>query len=166
MTGATLQCKPDPDSKDPCTKIRDQIRRLVFQTKDECGERGLRERFMDQIYGKNGPGTESWAGHDEAIDQTKNRIQKLIKQYNQNGCGGDDGAQIGSDAADWFNRPNPQPSEWKGGPPVTPPASSKSVLDWDYWKDVTGLSGGALALYLLVSEGSRLFPARNLVPVP
>lgn len=33
-------------------------------------------------------------------------------------------------------------------------------------KAATGLSGGALVLYLLISEGTRLFPPRNLVPVP
>ena len=31
---------------------------------------------------------------------------------------------------------------------------------------VTGLSGAALWLYILVSEGSRLFPPRNIVPIP
>lgn len=30
----------------------------------------------------------------------------------------------------------------------------------------TGLTGWALGLYLIVSEGSRLFPARNLIPIP
>jgi hypothetical protein len=31
---------------------------------------------------------------------------------------------------------------------------------------ITGLSGAALTAYLIVSEGSRLFPPRNLIPVP
>jgi len=31
---------------------------------------------------------------------------------------------------------------------------------------LTGLTGVALTIYLIVSEGSRLFPPRNLVPVP
>ncbi len=31
---------------------------------------------------------------------------------------------------------------------------------------ITGLSGVALALYLLISEGSRLFPPRDLLPIP
>lgn len=31
---------------------------------------------------------------------------------------------------------------------------------------ITGLTGAALILYLIVSEGSRLFPPRNLVPIP
>lgn len=31
---------------------------------------------------------------------------------------------------------------------------------------ITGLSGGALLVYVIISEGSRLFPPRNLIPVP
>ncbi|HSF31448.1 MAG TPA: RHS repeat-associated core domain-containing protein [Candidatus Tectomicrobia bacterium] len=31
---------------------------------------------------------------------------------------------------------------------------------------ITGLTGGALVLYVVISEGSRAFPPRNLVPVP
>lgn len=38
-------------------------------------------------------------------------------------------------------------------------------LEWKYWEEVTGLTGAALLIYLIISEGSRLFPARNLVPV-
>ena len=41
-----------------------------------------------------------------------------------------------------------------------------SVLDWEYWEEVTGLTGAALLAYLIISEGSRLIPARNLVPIP
>ena len=41
------------------------------------------------------------------------------------------------------------------------------VLSWQYWEEVTGLTGLALVTYLLVSEGSRvLYPPRNFVPVP
>ena len=41
------------------------------------------------------------------------------------------------------------------------------VLSWQYWEEVTGLTGLALVTYLLISEGSRvLYPPRNLVPVP
>ena len=32
--------------------------------------------------------------------------------------------------------------------------------------EATGLTGAALTVYLIISEGSRLFPPRNLVPVP
>jgi hypothetical protein len=33
-------------------------------------------------------------------------------------------------------------------------------------EEITGLAGGALVAYLIISEGSRLFPPRNLIPVP
>ena len=36
----------------------------------------------------------------------------------------------------------------------------------DTMSKATGLTGGALILYLIVSEGSRAFPPRNLVPAP
>lgn len=32
--------------------------------------------------------------------------------------------------------------------------------------EMVGLSGTALTIYLIISEGSRLFPPRNLVPIP
>jgi hypothetical protein len=50
--------------------------------------------------------------------------------------------------------------------PVPQPAPSGGLFDLDTWSKITGLTGGALILYLVVSEGSRLFPPRNLVPVP
>jgi hypothetical protein len=33
-------------------------------------------------------------------------------------------------------------------------------------QELTGLTGAALVIYVIISEGSRLFPPRNLVPVP
>lgn len=39
----------------------------------------------------------------------------------------------------------------------------------DFWRrmqEITGLTGAALVIYVIVSEGSRLFPPRNLIPVP
>jgi hypothetical protein len=41
--------------------------------------------------------------------------------------------------------------------------------DKDFMKrmeEITGLAGAALIIYLIISEGSRLFPPRNLIPVP
>jgi hypothetical protein len=31
---------------------------------------------------------------------------------------------------------------------------------------ITGLTGGALLFYVIISEGTRLFPPRNLIPCP
>lgn len=33
-------------------------------------------------------------------------------------------------------------------------------------QEITGLTGAALLAYVIISEGSRLFPPRNLIPVP
>lgn len=57
-------------------------------------------------------------------------------------------------------------------PPVRVPVTQerrRPVVDksfMDRMAEITGLTGTALVLYLIVSEGSRLFPPRNLVPVP
>ena len=54
-----------------------------------------------------------------------------------------------------------------GGPPNGPPGvPHESWLDRKYWEQLTGLSGAALVVYIVISEGSRLFPPRNFVPVP
>jgi hypothetical protein len=61
---------------------------------------------------------------------------------------------------------------WK--PPVVVPVPEKKpekkpIVDESFMKkmeQLTGLTGAALIIYLIISEGSRLFPPRNLVPVP
>lgn len=52
--------------------------------------------------------------------------------------------------------------------PVTVPEKQpeRKWYEWEYWEEVTGLTGAALLIYLIISEGSRLYPPRNLVPVP
>lgn len=50
--------------------------------------------------------------------------------------------------------------------PVPEPEPSWLSRNVDAISKATGLTGTALVLYLIVSEGSRLFPPRNLVPVP
>jgi RHS repeat-associated protein len=39
-------------------------------------------------------------------------------------------------------------------------------LNREWWEKKTGLTGWALAAYLILSEGSRLYPPRDLIPVP
>jgi hypothetical protein len=54
--------------------------------------------------------------------------------------------------------PDPVPA------PAPQPDRNKDLLD--ELEALTGLTGAALILYLIISEGSRLFPPRNLVLVP
>jgi hypothetical protein len=54
--------------------------------------------------------------------------------------------------------------------PVTVPEEvPKPVIDqgfMDRMAKTTGLTGAALVIYLIISEGTRLFPPRNLIPIP
>ena len=56
--------------------------------------------------------------------------------------------------------PVPVPSEEPETSPSTDPDFMQRMAT------ITGLSGAALIAYLVISEGSRLFPPRNLIPVP
>ncbi|KQQ59552.1 hypothetical protein ASF69_10390 [Rhizobium sp. Leaf311] len=145
-------CPPD----DICEELRKVVRRLVFQKKAETGTRGLAERFMDQLNGTRA----GWAGHDEAITNLKRQIAKVMKDFSDNNCG--DKAPIGNDAKQWINRPNPTIDELK----MEAVPEEPSMFSMDYISKVTGLTGAALVAYVIISEGSRLFPPRNLVPIP
>lgn len=48
--------------------------------------------------------------------------------------------------------------------PGMPPASDPAFME--KMSELTGLTGAALFIYVLISEGSRFFPPRNLVPIP
>ena len=48
--------------------------------------------------------------------------------------------------------------------PYLQPSSGTSFRD--NIGQIIGLSGTALTIYVIISEGSRLFPPRNLVPIP
>ncbi len=48
--------------------------------------------------------------------------------------------------------------------PVPIPETSPDFME--RMSQITGLTGAALIVYLIISEGSRLFPPRNLVPIP
>ena len=48
--------------------------------------------------------------------------------------------------------------------PVSPPVVDPGFMD--RMSEITGLTGAALIAYIIISEGSRLFPPRNLIPIP
>jgi RHS repeat-associated protein len=51
-------------------------------------------------------------------------------------------------------------------PVLTPPSPTNNSPFMDHMAKATGLSGTALIIYIILSEGSRAFPPRNLVPIP
>jgi hypothetical protein len=57
--------------------------------------------------------------------------------------------------------------------PVTAPETARRPVELRFDRAfmekmtaITGLTGTALIAYLIISEGSRLFPPRNLIPIP
>jgi hypothetical protein len=66
-----------------------------------------------------------------------------------------------------YQKPQPVPVVQPVAQPREQPAFDMSrVLEWKYWEQVTGLTGTALLVYLMISEGSRVIPWRNAIPVP
>jgi hypothetical protein len=169
MSAAVQQCplqNSDPD--DPCQDLAKQIDEFINRDKRQNGNQGthgLKHRFREQIEGRNGPGTTAWDTHDEAIRNQQRGLRDRLNQFNKNNCGNK--APIPKDAWQWATRPAPQPEEWTGPAERSIEEPSPGWRDWAYWEEATGLTGAALVIYLIVSEGSRVaFPVRNLVPVP
>jgi hypothetical protein len=50
--------------------------------------------------------------------------------------------------------------------PLKLPVPDANFFDRKFWEKTTGLTGAALTGYIIVSEGSRLIPVRNAIPVP
>jgi len=172
MSTAIQSCPLPPD--DPCATLGQQIIDFINRNKDDFGGgglHGLKQRFREQIEGANGPpgsvvgDPTVWDNHDQAIKEQQKGLRDRLNDFNKNNCG--DKIPIPSDAWKWATRPAPQPGEWTG--PAVPQTAKSVAQDPDFMKkmaEITGLSGVALIVYLIISEGSRLFPPRNLVPVP
>lgn len=69
----------------------------------------------------------------------------------------------GTHAPHW-DRQEPKGGGYTPVYPYVQPAMDPSLRD--RIGEAVGLSGAALTIYLIISEGSRLFPPRNLIPVP
>lgn len=85
---------------------------LINRDKRQCGNlgtHGLKNRFPEQINGQNGPGTDSWANHEKAIENQQRGLEKRLREYDKKGCG-----DPPPGAWNWATRPVPQPAEWMG----------------------------------------------------
>jgi len=67
----------------------------------------------------------------------------------------------GNEAPHW-DRQNPKGGGYTKIYPYSEPDPSWSQKIGQ----MVGLSGTALTIYIIISEGSRLFPPRNFIPVP
>jgi hypothetical protein len=167
MGTVIVTCSEPPSEEDDiCKKLAKKINELINRDKHYCGDggtHGLKHRFREQIEGKSGPGTEGWDIHDNTIKNQQRGLRNRLDDFNRNNCGSK--VPLPEGAWNWATRPAPQASEWKG-PQHKIQHDSDNTDFWDTMAKITGLTGAALVIYVIVSEGSRLFPPRNLVPVP
>jgi hypothetical protein len=124
---------------------------------------GLRARFERMLAPKSV--SSEIERHKVEINAVKRGLSEAIKLYEDNGCpsGG-----LPADAKQYLNMPVPTQADWEkinGRPMPEFEPASESYFDLKYWEKVTGLTGAALILFLLLWQGSRVIPARNLVPI-
>ena len=164
MASIVQNCPNQPE--DLCTRLAREIDEMVNRDRPgKSGTKGLKFRFKEQIEGPNGPGSDVWNRHEKAIKEQQKGLQNRLDKFDKNNCG--DKIPVSADAREWANKPVPAASEWKGGTatnysaePDTSSAFMKKMAE------ITGLSGTALLIYVIVSEGSRVFIPRNAIPVP
>lgn len=161
-----------------------------FFAKQNGGRAGLAQRF-ERMMAPNAVKT-GIPTHAKQIQDRQKGLKEAIDIYDDQGCGGPGAPQhapITQGARDNMNRPIPTIEDWEAehGRPMpegdyTPGRNNSlqspkdtgmlnnppdnSIWDWEYWEEATGLTGAALGAYLIISEGSRLFGPRNLIPVP
>lgn len=138
--GATDPTGLMPVDPAQCRRLLEKINNLIKKINQREGE--LKENVLNL--------PESCPGDDILSSLSKRGHRRLIN----------------IDKADLARRQAEYLAYCSNKPPSGQPVPGDSYFDRKYWERVTGLTGVALTLYLIVSEGSRLFPPRNFVPIP
>jgi RHS repeat-associated protein len=125
---------------DYCRRLLEKIRNITQKISQRIGE--LREDPQGL--------PEACPGDDEKPSLSRRGHRKLINK---------DKANLAVQKGLYLAFCGPPPGGF-------PQEEGNNVFDWEYWEEVTGLTGTALVIYLIISEGSRLYPPRNAVPVP
>ena len=126
-------------SPEYCRRLLEKINNLIKKIKEREGE--LKENPLDL--------PEACAGDKDKPSRSRRGHRRLINM---------DKAALAANQAKYL--------AFCSDPPNGTPAPNENFFDLKYWETITGLTGAALITYLIISEGSRLFPPRNLVPVP
>jgi hypothetical protein len=135
----------------PCESLRQKIHELLYRDKrgagNEGGTHGLIHRFKEQIGGANGPGTEKWRTHENAIKTQQRGLRDRLEEWDKNDCG-----DPPTQAWHWATRPPPKPSEWTGGQGVL---TAKNVA--------TGVAAAGTGY--LIYRGIRMLPSLVFPPL-
>jgi RHS repeat-associated protein len=138
----------------------DLLRRDIDATIDE-----LAARYLDLVMDPRGLQFDHWSesnphpaygsveGHQRQFTEKQRNLEKLNNRYGRD-CP-DDPPPPAAPGRLLGNAPSPDPQLFHPG-----------QVDPQYEPAFWGLTGLGLAIYLIVSEGSRVIPIRNLLPVP
>lgn len=127
------------------------------------GMRGLKERFWQQIFGSDPPGTGSWDEHNRLIEDLQAQLREYLNAFTI-WCGGS-GLSVPSEAWNWATRPAPVASDYRGPQTSTAPSPSTSTqtepstpwYDQVDWGDVA-LYGGATVVGVTATAALLFFP--------
>lgn len=129
---------------------------------NHLGNRLLSGFGEDEPKRKGGKGNTFRGGKQNQRDQDMQKYPKEFKDwYHKNAkdykLPGQPDPNLGEPYQDWLDLGRPR-------------AITTPTFNWNSIRErvsiATGLTGTALTIYLIISEGSRLFPPRNLIPIP
>jgi Toxin with a conserved tryptophan and TIP tripeptide motif len=117
------------------------------------GEKGLLQHMREQVApGAQGPGTRSWAVHEENMIRQQNNLDDHIREHDARGCGGPPagGSPLPANAREVANMPLPTAQDWG----VNNPAAYEGLTGSPIGDAAVGVGVG----YLLY-RGIRLLPS-------
>jgi hypothetical protein len=121
---------------DICDCLAKKIDDIVNSTKAPGSQKGLAQRFAEQIAGgASGPGTSGWDLHQNIIKNDQQNLKQHVDEFDAQGCGGG----LPANARQYANRPLPSPAEWEVNNPGIDPLTGAKIA--------VGVGTGALLLY-------------------
>lgn len=149
-----------------------------FMDRMNEGRQGLDQRF-DRMMGPDAVQS-GIPTHADQIQGRQRAMEEAMDIYDDQGCGGPGApahSPVSQSALENMTRPIPTVEDWEAehGRPMpegdyqpgqTNMSSEPAWGSREWFAAATGLTGAALTAYIIISLGSRLYPPRNLVPVP
>jgi len=104
-----------------CEELKKHIEKLVKRIGEHgVTDKGLEQRFDEQIHGEEKPGSDGWQKHDEQIANRQKELDRAIKKYDEK-CG-PPAPPIPWDIKKWVTENRPTKDDYIG--PKTAPSTS------------------------------------------
>jgi RHS repeat-associated protein len=113
----------DPTGLSPdCDNLLSKINKIVFGDSTTLKPtKGLIQRFYEQIYGNDPPGTTSWTNHNDQISGRQKNLKQKMKEFNDDKCDPPSNWKVFDY---WANKPVPTKNDYKG------PQTSPNMMQW------------------------------------